>query len=167
MLAWGANFSGEATVPLAAQSGVVAITTGFGHSLALKKDGTVVAWGYNEYGQVTGIPTPVDPYAAATNQVTLGGQVLSEVMALAGGFGYTAVITIPPPALSLTTIANSNNLTLLWPDTATGYRVVSTLSLASPLTWINVSGVFQTNNGSISMVLPMTGEKKFYRLVKP
>ncbi len=28
-------------------------------------------------------------------------------------------------------------------------------------------GTFQTNGGSISIVLPMTGSQKFYRLIKP
>jgi len=30
---------------------ITAITGGYYHSLALKNDGTVWAWGYNEYGQ--------------------------------------------------------------------------------------------------------------------
>ncbi len=33
-------------------SGVVAIAAGYGHSLALKSDGTVLAWGYNAEGQL-------------------------------------------------------------------------------------------------------------------
>ena len=43
VVAWGANQLGEATVPVAAQSGVTAISAGGGHTLALKNDGTVVA----------------------------------------------------------------------------------------------------------------------------
>jgi alpha-tubulin suppressor-like RCC1 family protein len=33
-------------------SGVRAIAAGSSHSLALKEDGTVRAWGYNQYGQL-------------------------------------------------------------------------------------------------------------------
>ena len=33
-------------------TGVVAIAAGGTHSLALKSDGTVWAWGYNYYGQL-------------------------------------------------------------------------------------------------------------------
>jgi parallel beta-helix repeat protein len=36
--------------------------------------------------------------------------------------------------------------------------------LSTPLTWISVAGCFQTNGGSISIVLPITGGQKFYRL---
>ena len=50
MVAWGANGNGQSAVP-AGLSGVVAVAAGNYHSLALKADGTVVAWGDNEYGQ--------------------------------------------------------------------------------------------------------------------
>ena len=33
---------------------MVAIAAGGAHSLALKADGTVVGWGYNDYGQANG-----------------------------------------------------------------------------------------------------------------
>ena len=44
MVAWGDNGYGQATVP-AGLSGVIAVAGGGSHSLALKADGTVVAWG--------------------------------------------------------------------------------------------------------------------------
>jgi len=47
VVAWGcgANDFGQCRVPAAARSGVTAIAAGTFHSLALKKDGSVVAWG--------------------------------------------------------------------------------------------------------------------------
>jgi hypothetical protein len=44
------NNHGQCNVPVGL-SGVVAIAGGDSHSLALKSDGTVVAWGYNTDGQ--------------------------------------------------------------------------------------------------------------------
>jgi len=52
VVAWGGNYSGQATVP-AGLTDVTAIAADASHSLALRSDGTVVAWGYNAYGQST------------------------------------------------------------------------------------------------------------------
>ena len=37
---------------------VTAVAAGYRHSLALKRDGTIVAWGDDQYGQTT-VPTDV------------------------------------------------------------------------------------------------------------
>lgn len=52
VVAWGNNSNGQATVPLTAQSGVIAIAAGGIHSLALKEDGSVVGWGNPLYATV-------------------------------------------------------------------------------------------------------------------
>jgi len=51
----GINY-GWKDVPLAALSGVVAIASGYNHILALKADGTIIAWGSNAQGQCN-VPT--------------------------------------------------------------------------------------------------------------
>ncbi|WP_309889945.1 RCC1 repeat-containing protein [Archangium sp.] len=68
--AWGFNGSGQlgtgsagpsrsTPAPVPGLTHVVDIDTGSGHSLALKSDGTVWAWGYNAYGQLgDGTTTP-------------------------------------------------------------------------------------------------------------
>jgi hypothetical protein len=48
VVAWGFNAEGQCTVP-SGLSGVVTVAAAYRHSLALKADGTVVAWGSN-YG---------------------------------------------------------------------------------------------------------------------
>jgi hypothetical protein len=50
---------------------VVAIAGGKFHSLALKADGSVIAWGNNDYGQ-TNVPASVN---ILTNGITVGGMV--------------------------------------------------------------------------------------------
>ena len=79
---WGGD-RGQATVP-AGLSDVVAISAGGLHSLALKADGTVVAWGDNLYGQ-TNVPSG-----------------LTNVLAIAGCFEHNlALVGEGPPVVSI------------------------------------------------------------------
>ena len=48
----GIQYYGQTTVP-DGLTNVTAIAAGFYHTLALKSDGTVAAWGYNSNGQTT------------------------------------------------------------------------------------------------------------------
>ena len=149
VVAWGDNGFGQTTVP-AGLSGVTAIAAGGSHTVALKNDGTVVAWGYNGDGQRT---------------VPAG---LSGVSAIAAGYYHTvALVGTGAPAPTVAAVFSADNLTLVWPNTATGYRVESTLSLLPPVLWGTETGSFQTGVGTVGMVLPVTGTKKFYRLAKP
>ena len=78
-------------VPLAAQSGVVAIAQGGYHTIARKADGHWMGWGLNYFGQLTGTPTTnianitVDP-------LTLGGQALTGIIAVSGGAYHTLAL---------------------------------------------------------------------------
>lgn len=65
-------------------SNVTAIATSEFHSLALMSDGTVYGWGDNDFGEATGTPTKTKP-RYANGLVTLSGQVLSNVVAIATG----------------------------------------------------------------------------------
>jgi alpha-tubulin suppressor-like RCC1 family protein len=50
-VAWGdGNYYGQCTVP-APNTGFVAVAAGEWHSLGLKADGSIVAWGLNELGK--------------------------------------------------------------------------------------------------------------------
>ena len=58
VLAWGNNdFSQRSPIRAAANSDVQAIAGGYYHTVALKKDGSVLAWGFNGYGQCLGTNT--------------------------------------------------------------------------------------------------------------
>jgi uncharacterized membrane protein YgcG len=65
-------------------SGVQAVGAGFGHSLALKNDGTVWAWGYNQYGQL-GNGT-INFYSAVP------AQAMSGARAVAGGWYHSLAL---------------------------------------------------------------------------
>jgi len=74
-IAWGYNEYGQSTVPLGAQTGVIAIASGAAHSLALTEAGEVIAWGYNDWGQCN---VPAD---------------LPSVIAIAGGGYHSLALT--------------------------------------------------------------------------
>jgi alpha-tubulin suppressor-like RCC1 family protein len=106
VVAWGYNGSGQVTgtptaesasatpVTLGGQilSGVTAIAAGGSHTVALKNDGTVVAWGNNDSGQVTGAPPTNATWSATASPVTLGRQVLSGVTAIAAGSRHSVAL---------------------------------------------------------------------------
>lgn len=72
--AWGDNTNGQTNVPVEAQSGVTRIAGGGSFSLALKNDGSVVAWG---------LP------AVATN---VPAAALSDVTRIAAGEGHALAL---------------------------------------------------------------------------
>jgi uncharacterized repeat protein (TIGR02543 family) len=146
VVAWGNNEYGQTTgtptrsFPYAATAnpvtlsgaalgGVISIAAGGHHTLALKGNGTVVAWGYDGQGETTGLPTIVDPSVAIANPVTLGGTVLNRVVAIAGGYagnsaiaGYTVALVAPASGTNIWTptgsmvIARGNHTSTLLPS---------------------------------------------------
>jgi alpha-tubulin suppressor-like RCC1 family protein len=163
VVAWGSDYYGETTVPVAAQGGVTAVAAGGSHTVALKNDGTVVAWGYNFYGAVTGIPTTDD---AIASPVTLEGQVLSGVTAIAAGGGTVALIGGVPLLPSLKVRPNGNELILSWPTNAPGFTLQSTPDLTPPVTWLDSTNVPAVIGAHFTLTNTTTGDARFYRLRK-
>lgn len=90
--AWGDSQTCQYPPP--GLSNVVSIAAGDYHFLALKKDGTIVGWGGNRWGEATGVPTPQDSnlrcYAAG--MVRFGEQPLSNIVAIAAGPDYSIAL---------------------------------------------------------------------------
>ncbi|MBK9047688.1 MAG: hypothetical protein IPL74_13590 [Bacteroidetes bacterium] len=94
--AWGfgsygqiGNGTNNGTNTIAAQAtglnGVTAIEGGYGHSLAVRSNGTVWAWGYNNYGQV-GNGNNID------SNIPVQVSNLSGVVKVAGGFIHSLAL---------------------------------------------------------------------------
>jgi alpha-tubulin suppressor-like RCC1 family protein len=106
--AWGSNANGQLgtgnttnqaapTEVLAsagtALSGVIAIDTGYLHSLALKTDGHVWAWGSNAYGQLATGATGSTPVVYPVEVKLQSGQPLTGVVAIAAGQAHSVALT--------------------------------------------------------------------------
>jgi alpha-tubulin suppressor-like RCC1 family protein len=96
--AWGSNWWGElgvdtsreprnTPVQVSGLSDVKAVAGGWGHSLALKNDGTLWAWGYNGSGQLGDGTTTWEP---RNTPVQVSG--LSDVKAVAAGWDHNLAL---------------------------------------------------------------------------
>lgn len=98
--AWGDNFYGQlgngtlsnhpdSSIPVQVPdlTGVVSIAAGYAHSLALKSDGTIWAWGTNTYGQLGDEST-------TTRFTPVQVSVLTDhdVVAIAAGYAYSLAL---------------------------------------------------------------------------
>src|SRR5438046_10470554 len=114
MSAIGRNNAGQ-PLDLVDVNNVVAIAAGYQHRLALKQDGTVVAWGTNNLGQ-TGVPPG-----------------LSNVVSIAAG-GTRSLAIVQPLAFRPTTLSakiSGGILIFSWPAIPSRtYRPRSKSSLA-------------------------------------
>lgn len=80
------------------------------------------------------------------------------------GAPFVARLLSTPPVLTASRVASG--LDLRWPDTTLGFRLETSTSLA-PSLWLPATGSLQTNGGSISVALPISGARRFYRLGQP
>jgi hypothetical protein len=82
----GSNTSSNVPVQVSSLTGVIAVSGGVCHSLALKSNGTVWSWGWNQYGQLgNGVLND-------TNYTPLQVNILNGVKAIsAGGFHNLAL----------------------------------------------------------------------------
>src|SRR5205085_5487960 len=87
----GTTTDAATPVPAGGLTNVTALAAGASHSLALKTDGTVAAWGLNDAGQLgasTGGTCSGSP--CSTTPVAVGG--LTNVMALAAGASHSLAL---------------------------------------------------------------------------
>lgn len=88
---WGNQSTRGDEEPPIGLKDVVSVSAGASHSLALKKDGTVVGWGYNHFGAATGVPAETEPHIAK-GTVSLNGSILSGVKSIAAGEGFSLAL---------------------------------------------------------------------------
>ena len=98
IVGWGRDDDGEATVG-GDQSGVIAITAGLHHTVALNANGTVKAWGKNDAGQTT-IPVGLSGVSAIAAGANATFAIKSDGTVVPWGNGY-----LPPGLTGVSAIA--------------------------------------------------------------
>src|SRR5688572_6038636 len=102
--AWGRNLFGEA-IPPPGLEGVIAVAGGSTHSLALRTNGTVVAWGSTDNGaSVASVP------AGLSNVIAIAAGSFSAALKSDGsvviwGTMRHEITNVPPAAVSVTALA--------------------------------------------------------------
>jgi alpha-tubulin suppressor-like RCC1 family protein len=74
-----------------ALAGIVAVSAGFYHSLALSGGGTVFAWGYNAYGQLGPVPVP-GPGVLSPIPVVVPFPPGTTIVAIAAGANFSLAL---------------------------------------------------------------------------
>ena len=101
MVAWGANNSGQATVP-AGLNDVDAVAAGFVHNLVLKPNGMVAAWGV---GPATNVPPGLSGVIAVSAGFNHSVAVRADGTVVAWGDNNFGQTTIPPSWTNIVAIA--------------------------------------------------------------
>jgi len=85
----GSNYSSQLTpIPIAGVSNVVNVASGDGHTLALRADGTVVAWGYNISGQLGA------GFTSTSNNTPIQSMNLTQIVAVAAGYLHSVALDV-------------------------------------------------------------------------
>jgi hypothetical protein len=115
-VAWGCGFdSGQCSVPTNL-TGVTAVAAALGHSMALKSDGTVIAWGcrFNDHGQC-GVPSGLTGVTAIAAGSYHSLAVKSDGTVVAwgcGGVTNSGQCSVPGGLVGVTAIAAGNGSSL-------------------------------------------------------
>ncbi len=88
----------------APNTGFVAVAAGNYHSLGLKSDGSIVAWGNNDYGQFN-VPAPNSGFVAVAAGGTHSLGLKSDGSIVAWGGNTYGQTTVPSPNLGFTAVA--------------------------------------------------------------
>ena len=92
IVGWGS----QVVVKQSALDSLVAVAGGYYHSLGLKSDGTIVAWGANTYGQCN-VPEPNEGFVAVVGGGYHSLGLKSDGVILAWGYNGSSQCNVPAP----------------------------------------------------------------------
>jgi alpha-tubulin suppressor-like RCC1 family protein len=123
VVAWGNNGSRQCNVP-APNTGFVAISAAYWHSLGLKSDGSIVAWGTDTFGVCSAIPAPNRDFVAVAAGYKHSLGLKSDGSIVAWGYGTSDPYNVPEPNRDFVAISagsyfslglKSNGSIVAWP----------------------------------------------------
>jgi hypothetical protein len=124
-------------------------------------------------------PTKLSPElsSASLSLYRVGGSK-TEVAAVTDPLAHT-LTTLEPSDFSAWTIgrasqpvaltaarAAAGQITIAWPSTAAGFKLISASELGPAVTWTPVTAPLTTNGAFISVTLDAASDQRFFRLVK-
>jgi alpha-tubulin suppressor-like RCC1 family protein len=148
VVAWGDNTDGETNVPAAATN-VLAVAAGDEYSLALKSDGTVIAW-----GKTTPVPTGLSNVVAIAAGRGQNLALKNDGTIVAWGVPTTsATITIPTGLSNIMAIAcgDDHNLVLKTDGTIFAWGANYSGQTNIPANLSNVVAIVAGNTGNLAI----------------
>jgi hypothetical protein len=101
--------------------------------------------------------------AGTTNNPSPAGSQLIDNLAVSTTFTDVVTLTIPPPSLTATRLANSIQIT--WPTNSSAGYVLQTASVVNTTSWGAVGGV-TTSGANYTVTVPFTSTPAYFRLKK-
>ncbi|MEI6607024.1 MAG: cadherin-like beta sandwich domain-containing protein, partial [Verrucomicrobiota bacterium] len=139
VLAWGAGATntgtnpefGQAMIPNSLGAGTTAVAGGLYHSVALKNDGTVTAWGSNTYGQIT-LPAGLSTVSAVASLPYTTVNAVATFQPNPYSLLNTCSITVSPSInTNLIMAAIVPGMTVSGPANSVGYGALITSKVTS------------------------------------
>jgi subtilisin-like proprotein convertase family protein len=106
-----------------------------------------------------------ETYPNGTWQLYIVDDDVFDGGSISGGWSLAIQTASSPPAL--TGIQSNNFMTVSWPVSAAGYQLQQTTNIALTNSWSLVGPPDVTNGNQISVTVPTTALRKFFRLKSP